>query len=106
MKVNQLMIALSILTMPVAGQAELSGEMTRVVEAQTSTTTIRQQMEWLHQTKKINFVYDSSIPVDSKYVGPDLKRLSVKKALKALFEKTGIEYTINANYVILKRKLQ
>ena len=106
MKVNQLMIALSILTMPVAGQAEVSGEMTRVVEAQASTTTIRQQMEWLHQTRKINFVYDSSIPVDAKYVGPDLKRLSVKKALKALFEKTDIEYTINANYVILKRKLQ
>lgn len=106
MKGNQLIVALSILTIPVNGWAEMFEGKTKVVEAQTSTTTIRQQMDWLHQTKKINFVYDSSIPVDMKYEGPDLKRLSVKKALKTLFGKTDIEYTINANYVILKRKPQ
>ncbi len=106
MKGRQLMVALSVLTMPVYGWAEKLGGMARVVEAQSSATTIRQQMEWLHQTKKINFVYDSSIPVDAKYEGADLKRLSVKKALRTLFERTEIEYTINANYVILKRKPQ
>lgn len=72
------------------------------VGAQTST--IRQQMDWLHQTKKINFVYDASLDVDVKYIGSDIKRMSVKKALKSLFQKTDIEYTVNANYVILKRK--
>ncbi len=102
MKGKVAIIALSILTLPMETSANC---LEMAVEAQASTT-IRQQMEWLHQVKKVNFVYDSSLNLDGKYEGADIRLMSVKKALKALFEKTHILYTINANYVILKRKPQ
>ena len=121
MKVNQILISLSILVSQVSVlpartiTPDLLGEqglekVAMAVEATSSThgkegsATLLQQMEWLHQTKKVNFVYDSSLKVDIPYTGPDIKKMSVKKALKALFEKTEFDYTINANYVILKRR--
>ena len=114
MKGKMTIVALSFLTLPALadvpsvgtlGKADLNGSMNVKVEAEASTT-ILQQMDWLHRTKKVNFVYDSSLDVElnGKYMGPNIQRLSVKKALKALFEKTHILYTVNANYVILKRK--
>ena len=78
MKVNQTLISLSILAAQVSTVSArtitptLLGEqglekVVMAVEATSSTTngnegttTVRQQMEWLHQAKKINFVYDSS----------------------------------------------
>lgn len=102
MKGKEFIFALSILTLPAP---TLAGTPKMMVEAQTSTT-IRQQMDWLHRIRKINFVYDSLLDgeLNIKYHGPDIQHLSVKKALKALFGKTHILYNINANYVILKRK--
>ena len=92
MKVNQAIIALSILVLQVI-----------CLSAQNAQPSLHQQMEWLRQTKKINFVYDSSLKVDIPYAGPDIRKMPVKKALKTLFEKTDIEYVISKNYVILKR---
>ena len=102
MKGKEIIFALSILALPAP---TLAGTPKMMVEAQTSTT-IRQQMDWLHRIRKINFVYDSSLDgeLNIKYNGPDIQHLPVKKALKALFEQTHILYNINANYVILKRK--
>ena len=117
MKGKTIIIALSFLTLPVLahvptigtfGKAAVNGDVssmgTKVVAE--ASTTIRQQMDWLHKTKKVNFVYDSSLDAElnGKYSGPNIQHLSVRKALKALFEKTHILYTVNANYVILKRK--
>ena len=117
MKGKTIIIALSFLTLPVLahvptmgtfGKADVNGDVgsmgTKVVAE--ASTTIRQQMDWLHKTKKVNFVYDSSLDAElnGKYSGPNIQHLSVRKALKALFEKTHILYTVNANYVILKRK--
>ena len=101
MKGKEIIFALSILALPtpsLAGTPMMAGMPKMMVEAQTSTT-IRQQMDWLHRTRKINFVYDSSLDgeLNIKYHGPDIQHLSVKKALKVLFEKTHILYTINAN---------
>ena len=93
MKVNQVIIALFTLLFQV----------THLV-SRVDAATLLQQMEWLHQAKNINFVYDSSLKVDVSYAGPDIRKMSVKKALKTLFQKTEFEYTINANYVILKRR--
>ena len=100
MKGKEIIFALSILALPAP---TLAGTPKMMVEAQTSTT-IRQQMDWLHRIRRINFVYDSSLDGDLniKYHGPDIQHLPVKKALKALFEQTHILYNINANYVILK----
>ena len=93
MKVKQALIALLILVFQVTG-----------LSARVDVATLLQQMEWLHQAKKINFVYDASLKVDVPYEGPDIRKMPVKKALKTLFQKTEFEYTINANYVILKRR--
>lgn len=37
------------------------------VRGKVHTTTIRQQMEWLHRTQKVNFTYDASLPVGNTY---------------------------------------
>ena len=93
MKVKQALITVLFLVLQVTN-----------LSARVDAATLLQQMEWLHQAKKINFVYDASLKVDVPYEGPDIRRMSVKKALKTLFQKTEFEYTINANYVILKRR--
>ena len=93
MKGKEIIFVLSILTLPAP---TLAGTPKMMVEAETSTT-IRQQMDWLHRIRKINFVYDSSLDgeLNIKYHGPNIQHLSVKKALKALFEKTHILYNIS-----------
>ena len=57
MKGKEIIFALSILAL---SAPTLAGTPKMMVEAQTSTT-IRQQMDWLHRIRKINFVYDSSL---------------------------------------------
>lgn len=71
------------------------------VGAKSRQTTIRQQMEWLHKTKKVNFTYDASLPVGNAYSGPSLKGMPLDKALSTLFAGTGIAYKISGKYVIL-----
>ena len=60
MKGKEIIFALSILALPAP---TLAGTPKMMVEAETSTT-IRQQMDWLHRIRKINFVYDSSLDGD------------------------------------------
>jgi hypothetical protein len=67
--------------------------------------TIRQQMEWLHQTRKINFVYDSSLKLDIPYLGPSIKGTSIHHALELIFKGTDIGYDVKGNYVLLKLKV-
>ena len=74
-----------------------------VVGAKSGQTTIRQQMEWLHKSHKINFTFDASLPVDRPYHGPSLKGMSLDKALATLFEGTGISYKLVGKYVILSK---
>ena len=73
------------------------------VGAKSGQTTIRQQMEWLHKSHKINFTFDASLPVDRPYHGPSLKGLSLDKALATLFEGSGISYKLVGKYVILSK---
>ena len=69
--------------------------------AQTATTTIRQQMDRLHETTGVNFVYDASLNVGQNYNGPELKGLSLSKALKTLLEGSGISFQLSGKYVML-----
>ena len=73
------------------------------VGAKSGQTTIRQQMEWLHKSHKVNFTFDASLPVDRSYHGPSLKGLSLDKALATLFEGTGISYKMTGKYIILSK---
>ena len=72
-------------------------------KAKSGPTTIRQQMEWFHKTHKVNFTFDASLPVDKPYHGPSLKGQPLDKALKMLFEGSGISYKVMGKYVILSR---
>ena len=71
------------------------------VAGAAQTLTVRQQMDWLHEERGVNFVYDSAINVGQAYTGPELKDLSLPKALKTLFEGTGIDYRQNGKYIML-----
>lgn len=66
--------------------------------------TLKEMMDWLHETRKVNFVYDSTLDVAREYQGPSLDNVSTRKALRLLFVGTGIDYQIKGNYIILKRR--
>ena len=66
-----------------------------------NTSSIKKQMEWLHQEQGVNFVYDATLNVGRTYTGPELKGLSLQKALKTLFENSDINYRQNGKYVML-----
>lgn len=66
--------------------------------------TVKQQMEWLHRERELNFVYDARLNVNRPYRGPRIDRMTVEQALQTLFDGTGIEYRREGNYVMLKEK--
>lgn len=75
-------------------------------EAQDRGMTIRQQIDWLQRTRKVNFVYDSSLQLNKVYKGPSLSGLSTHKALKTLFKDSGINYEQQGAYVMLRPQRQ
>ena len=74
--------------------------------------TIRQQMDEMHRTRDVNFVYDSSLETGSAgrqgsllsqpYKGPSLKDLPLQDALRRLFRDSGIDFKQKGKYVMLK----
>jgi len=78
--------------------------LTPLVVGAKNPTTLREQMEWLHKNRKVNFVYDADIKVHRTYNGPSIKKMPLQKALKTLFDGTGIGYTVQGNYILLKQK--
>lgn len=66
--------------------------------------TLKEIMEWMHETRKVNFVYDATLDVGKEYEGPALDKLSTRKALRLMFNGTGINYQIKDNYVILRQE--
>ena len=68
------------------------------------TSTLKSEMEYLHQVFGVNFVYDSSIDLDVPYKGKPMKEVkNLDEALKTLFADTGIEYEIMKKYIVLTR---
>ncbi len=87
--------------------------------------TLKSQMEVLHETFGVNFVYDSSLDLDVPYKGQPLPsdrhsdssgrhhdpsgrhprpdRGSLEESLQTLFAGTGIEYEIMKKYIVLTR---
>ena len=68
-------------------------------------TSIKQQMDYLHKSKKVNFAYDSGLDVEQEYRGTSLVGMSLNKALKTLFNGTDITYDLRGNYVVLHKKI-
>lgn len=68
------------------------------------TTTIRQEILLIQKDRKVHFIYDSKIKLDKYYVGPPLKRQSLNRTLKLLFNNTDIQWNRKGNNIILEEK--
>lgn len=64
--------------------------------------TVKDEMLHMQQTRKVSFVYDSSLKTDIPYKGAALDGMSLGKALRTLFKGTGISYKVRGGYVMLK----
>lgn len=66
--------------------------------------TIKSEMEKLHQTYGVNFVYDSSIELNIPApVMPATERASINQCLETLFTGTGIDYELMKKYIVLTK---
>lgn len=66
--------------------------------------TIKSEMEKLHQTYGVNFVYDSSIELNIPApVMPATERASINQCLDTLFTGTGIDYELMKKYIVLTK---
>ena len=81
--------------------------------------TLKSEMEVIHESFGVNFVYDSAIEINVSYSGkpmkdiiktsrkgrsdvmPDYDRASLELCLKTLFAGTNIEYEVMKKYVVL-----
>lgn len=66
-------------------------------------TTVKQQMDYIHATHGVDFVYDSDLELGLPYRGTAIKGLKLKDALNAVFGETDINFTIKGRYVILRQ---
>lgn len=71
------------------------------------STTIREQMEIIHEHFGMNFIYDSSISVDvvSNH-DCDTRKMSLEECLETVFGDTGLKWEIHGKYIILTRKAE
>ena len=71
------------------------------------STTIREQMEIIHEHFGMNFIYDSSISVDvvSNH-DCDPRKMSLEECLETVFGDTGLKWEIHRKYIILTRKAE
>ena len=84
--------------------------------------TLKSEMEVIHESLGVNFVYDSAIEINVPYSGKPIKdvikggrtdgrtsvmsdadRASLELCLKTLFANTGIEYEIMKKYIVLTK---
>ena len=65
------------------------------------TLTVRDGMKAVSEYFRVNFAYDSTLPVDAPFPGQDLRKVNLRGSLRVLFEGTGIEWTIKGRYVLL-----
>ena len=67
--------------------------------------TIREQMSRIETAHKVSFVYDSALPLSSRYTGESLTGLSLEQSLERLFAHTPISYKVQHDgHVLLKAK--
>lgn len=65
--------------------------------------TLLTEMQRLQMLHAVHFVYDSSLPLNTAYTGPDLGTMPLGKALKALFAGQGISYKQHGHNIMLRR---
>lgn len=73
--------------------------------------TLKSEMEVIHESFDVNFVYDSAIEINVPYSGETMRDIIkgnkkeqstvLEECLKTLFADTGIEYEIMKKYIVL-----
>lgn len=76
--------------------------------AAQQSRTLKTEMEAIHESLGVNFVYDSDINIDVPYSGKPMKlhnsdQASLELCLQTLFAGTGIDYEIMRKYIVLTR---
>ena len=76
--------------------------------AAQQSRTLKTEMEAIHESWGVNFVYDSDINIDVPYSGKPMKlhnsdQASLELCLQTLFAGTGIDYEIMRKYIVLTR---
>lgn len=66
-----------------------------------AASTIKEQMDFVHKTHKVNFIYDSSLNLNLAYEGKSLGGLNLELSLRELFKKTDIKWEVRGKYVLL-----
>ena len=75
--------------------------------------SLKSEMEVIHESLGVNFVYDSAIEIDVPYSGKPMKdvinankkehSVLLEECLQTLFAGTNIEYEIMKKYIVLTR---
>ena len=79
--------------------------------AAQQSRTLKTEMEAIHESLGVNFVYDSDINIDVPYSGKPMKlhnsdQASLELCLQTLFAGTGIDYEIMRKYIIIPYSLR
>lgn len=74
--------------------------------AYAQATTIKQEMEWLHANRKLNFAYDAALDVNKAYKGPSIRKMTTAAALEALFKDSGLTYNRRGRQVMVRQKVE
>lgn len=79
---------------------------------QADASSLKEQMQWLHERFDVNFIYDSSLDLSLSYDGPSMLSKAqaggsdeklLELCLETLFSNTGIKWEINNRYIVLTK---
>lgn len=87
-----MLVSLAVVCPPKAVKAQEKGGL-----------TLRDMMSRMEAGKGVNFIYESSVKVNTPYNGKGLDSLPLKDALRELFNGTGISWKIKGKYVMLHK---
>lgn len=71
--------------------------------AALAQSTLKDGMKAVSERYGVNFIYDSSLPVNVRFKGQDLKGKTLQASLKTLFDGTGIAWEVKKKYVLLSK---
>lgn len=63
--------------------------------------TLRQMMDSIRAIHSVKFIYDSSLPLDAPYTGPEIGKLKLRDGLRSIFAGSGLRWERDGDYVVL-----
>ena len=66
--------------------------------------SLRHMMADLGNRYDKSFVYESSLPLDMPYSGPELSGTNLRQDLRLLFKDSGLTWAMDGHYIILRAR--